>query len=264
VTRPVCSRHRSTISWRPMATTAFFFKCWISASQDFLPLLDRFILGLKQDHPPNHLDNDPPNGRHSHFGNGATPLFVSRTPFAGDHPCQASDLATVFKKGPIEHLTLELHLTAGANPFRPGAAAGPSQRNFSLTTFLIEHFEKNDRNLPFSRSTRVNALCSRRSIIGKSLESRPAHPRASALAVGQTRKAGTSRSCRARLVPLGSQVPGSAPKAASRSIEWCEIGRHLPWWILVRIHSYPMLHPGYRIEAAFGRNTRALRRGLSD
>jgi SAM-dependent methyltransferase len=29
-------------------------------------------------------------------------------------------------------------------------------------------------------------------------------------------------------VPLGSQVPGSAPKVAPRSIEWCEIGRHLP------------------------------------
>jgi hypothetical protein len=73
-----------------------------------LKLLDRFILGLKQDHPPDHLDNDPPNGRHSHFGNGATPFFVSGTPFARDHPGQASDLATVGIKRPIQHLALEL------------------------------------------------------------------------------------------------------------------------------------------------------------
>jgi hypothetical protein len=64
--------------------------------------------------------------------------------------------------------------------------------------------------------------------VGKSLASGPAHPRASTLAVGQTRKAGTSRSCRARLVLLGNQGPGSAPKVAPRSIEWCEIGRQLP------------------------------------
>ena len=72
-----------------------------------------------------------------------------------------------------------------------------------------------------------STLCAQEDL-GKSLASGPAHPRASALAVGQTRKAGTSRSCKARLVPLGSQVPGSEPIVVPRSIEWCEIGRHLP------------------------------------
>jgi hypothetical protein len=60
----------------------FFLQGRICALQDFLPLLDRLILRLKQDYPPDHLDNDPPNGRHSHFGNGATPFCVSGTPFA--------------------------------------------------------------------------------------------------------------------------------------------------------------------------------------
>jgi hypothetical protein len=54
----------------------------IRACQDFLPFLDWLILGLKQDHPPDHLGNDPPNGRDSHFGNGATPFSDSGTPFA--------------------------------------------------------------------------------------------------------------------------------------------------------------------------------------
>jgi len=65
----------------------FFLQGRIRASQDFLPFLHRFILGLKQDHPPDHLRTDPPKGRHSDFGNGATPFFGSGTPFAGHHPC---------------------------------------------------------------------------------------------------------------------------------------------------------------------------------
>jgi len=39
----------------------------VSAPQDFLPFLHRFILGLKEDEAPGRLHSDASNGRYSHF-----------------------------------------------------------------------------------------------------------------------------------------------------------------------------------------------------
>src|SRR6516165_4593248 len=40
----------------------------VSAAQDFLPFLNRLILGLKEDQAPGRLHSDAPNGWYSHFG----------------------------------------------------------------------------------------------------------------------------------------------------------------------------------------------------
>src|SRR5215471_1009549 len=39
----------------------------VSAPQDFLPFLNRLILGLKEDQAPGRLHSDAPNGWYSHF-----------------------------------------------------------------------------------------------------------------------------------------------------------------------------------------------------
>src|SRR6202011_4513781 len=82
-----------------------------------------------------------------HFGDGAAPFFVSGTPFAGHHPCQTSDLATVAIKRPIQDLALELHLTERANSFGPRAVAAAGKSSFGLSNFLIEHLEHIDPDL---------------------------------------------------------------------------------------------------------------------
>src|SRR6516162_801722 len=43
----------------------------VSAAQDFLPFLNRLILGLKEDQAPGRLHSDAPNGWYSHFGDRA-------------------------------------------------------------------------------------------------------------------------------------------------------------------------------------------------
>src|SRR6516164_7640381 len=128
--RPVCSRHRSTISCRPMATTAFFLSVRLVPPQDFLPFLHRWVLGLELDDPPDHLGNNAANGRHSHFGDRAPPLVLSGTPLTGYHPGQASDLATTRIKVPIEHLASELHEAVGSRPFGPRTAVTLCQSRF--------------------------------------------------------------------------------------------------------------------------------------
>src|SRR6266403_5955 len=62
----------------------------VTAPQDFLPFLDRFILGLEQDYPPDHLGDNPANGPYSYFGNGAAPL--------GRRPLQRLARATLARR----------------------------------------------------------------------------------------------------------------------------------------------------------------------
>src|SRR6202049_676376 len=78
------------------------------------------------------------------LGDRASPFPIAGPPFAADHSCQTSDFATVGIKRPIQHLALELHLTKGAHPFGPRAAAGTRQSSFRLSNFLIQHLEHID------------------------------------------------------------------------------------------------------------------------
>src|SRR5262249_39124461 len=109
----------------------------VGALQDFLPFLHRWVLGLELDDAPNHLGNNAANGRHPHFGDRAPPLALSGTPLTGHHPGQASDLATLSIKVPIEHLALELDQTVGSCPFGPWTAPVLGQSRFGPLDFFI-------------------------------------------------------------------------------------------------------------------------------
>src|SRR5258706_7190336 len=125
----------------------FFLQPPVTAPQEFLPFLDRFILGLEQDYPPDHLGDNPANGPYSYFGNGAAPLGISGTPLAGYHPGQTPDLAPIAVAAPIEHLTLQLDQTRRSYPFGPQTAAALSQSHFGPPNFFIQFPEQIDPGL---------------------------------------------------------------------------------------------------------------------
>src|SRR5260221_806545 len=109
--RPVCSRHRSTHQLPAAGDHGFFLQPPVSAPQEFLPFLDRFILGLEPDHPPDHLGDNPTNGRYSYFGNGAAPLAISGPPLAGHHPGPTTHPTPGTVKPPVQDLASQLNQT---------------------------------------------------------------------------------------------------------------------------------------------------------
>src|SRR6516162_4715161 len=122
----------------------FLLQCPVGASQDFLPFLHRWVLGLELDNPPDHLGNNAPNGRHPHFGDRAPPLALSGAPLARHHPGQASNLATTSIKVPIEHFASELDQTVGSCPFGPRTAPVLELSRFGPLDFFIQRPQQTD------------------------------------------------------------------------------------------------------------------------
>src|SRR6516165_260450 len=110
----------------------------VSAPQDFLPFLHRFILGLKEDEAPGRLHSDASNGRYSLFSDRAQPLLSSGTPFAGHQARQATDLAPRAITVPIQHFGFQLHQTEGSQSFGPWPLTTPGQADLDLLDFFIQ------------------------------------------------------------------------------------------------------------------------------
>src|SRR6516165_5785509 len=135
--RPVWSRHRSTISCRAMATTAFFFSARLVPRKTSCHFCTA-LYWLKEDEAPGRLHSDASNGRYSHFSDRAQPLLSSGTPFAGHQARQATDLAPRAITVPIQHFGFQLHQTEGSQSFGPWPLTTPGQADLDLLDLFIQ------------------------------------------------------------------------------------------------------------------------------
>jgi hypothetical protein len=53
-------------------------------------------------------------------------------------------------------------------------------------------------------------------------------------------------------MPLAALQPQPEPKARPRSIEWCEIGQHVPWQTVVPLHEQSHVPLQYRVKSHCG------------